>query len=49
VHALAGTLIDTSGRPLIFVLLLDEVAWNARYDIAMDKLGAAVAACGCTS
>ncbi len=49
VHALAGTLIDASGRPLIFILLLDNVAWNARYDIAMDKLGAAVAACGCSS
>ncbi len=47
VHALAGTVVDASGRTLIFVLLLDKVAWNADYGTAMDKLGAAVAACGC--
>jgi D-alanyl-D-alanine carboxypeptidase/D-alanyl-D-alanine-endopeptidase (penicillin-binding protein 4) len=49
VHALAGTVVDASGRPLVFVLLLDKVAWNLNYGAAMDKLGAAVAACGCTS
>jgi D-alanyl-D-alanine carboxypeptidase/D-alanyl-D-alanine-endopeptidase (penicillin-binding protein 4) len=47
-NSLAGYVIDESGRPLILVVLLDKTAW-AGVRPAVDKIGAAIRACGCTS
>ncbi|HEY1487990.1 MAG TPA: D-alanyl-D-alanine carboxypeptidase/D-alanyl-D-alanine-endopeptidase [Micromonosporaceae bacterium] len=45
-NALAGYVIDESGRPLILVVLLDKTPWTGART-AVDKIGAAVRACGC--
>lgn len=47
VSALAGTMIDASGRTLVFVMLVDEVPWGVSAPRAIDKVGLAVQACGC--
>jgi D-alanyl-D-alanine carboxypeptidase/D-alanyl-D-alanine-endopeptidase (penicillin-binding protein 4) len=47
VSALAGTIVDASGRTLIFVIILDKVPWGVGVTQAIDKVGAAVQRCGC--
>lgn len=47
VSALAGTMIDSSGRTLVFVILLDKVPWGVSVTQAIDKVTAAVQRCGC--
>ncbi|HEY2791430.1 MAG TPA: D-alanyl-D-alanine carboxypeptidase/D-alanyl-D-alanine-endopeptidase, partial [Micromonosporaceae bacterium] len=46
--SLAGFVVDASGRPLILVVLADKTAWTGARP-AIDKIGAAVRACGCGS
>ena len=48
VTALAGYVIDDSGRPLLLVVLLDKTPWTGA-PAAVDKIGSAVRACGCGS
>ena len=48
VYALAGYVIDVSGRPLVFVALLDKAPWEGA-PAALDKIGAALRNCGCGS
>jgi D-alanyl-D-alanine carboxypeptidase/D-alanyl-D-alanine-endopeptidase (penicillin-binding protein 4) len=47
VSALAGVVIDSSGRPLAFALMMDKVAVNANVGLAADVVGETLYRCGC--
>jgi D-alanyl-D-alanine carboxypeptidase/D-alanyl-D-alanine-endopeptidase (penicillin-binding protein 4) len=47
VGALAGTVVDTEGRPLVFVVLANRVRSQARARDTMDRLASNLAECGC--
>jgi serine-type D-Ala-D-Ala carboxypeptidase/endopeptidase (penicillin-binding protein 4) len=47
VSALAGTLVDASGRVLIVVIMSDKAASGSGVMAAIDRVSAAVQACGC--
>lgn len=47
VSALAGVVIDSSGRPLAFALMMDKIPWGKDAPAAADVVGAALFHCGC--
>jgi D-alanyl-D-alanine carboxypeptidase/D-alanyl-D-alanine-endopeptidase (penicillin-binding protein 4) len=49
VNALAGTLVDRSGRLLVFALLVSKASDPARTLAALDRLVARLARCGCSA
>lgn len=48
VNTLAGTVVDARGRLLAFAFMASDTASPAAAQSALDRLGTAVAACGCT-
>ncbi|MCX4724812.1 D-alanyl-D-alanine carboxypeptidase/D-alanyl-D-alanine-endopeptidase [Streptomyces sp. NBC_01306] len=48
VNTLAGTVVDTRGRLLAFAFMASDTASPTAAQSALDRLGTAVAACGCT-
>jgi D-alanyl-D-alanine carboxypeptidase/D-alanyl-D-alanine-endopeptidase (penicillin-binding protein 4) len=49
VGSLAGTVVDTTGRPLVFVVIGNGVRSQARARDAMDRIASELAECGCNS
>jgi len=49
VVALAGTVLDRDGAVVILVVLTNDGAWYTSARDAVDRIGAAVAGCGCRS
>ena len=49
VSALAGYVIDASGRALVFVVLLDKTPCTRGRPPALDIIGATLRTCGCGS
>lgn len=47
VGALAGTVMDVQGRPLVFVVLANRVRSQAQARDTMDRLASNLAECGC--
>ena len=47
VSALAGTVLDRSGRLLVFVMMGNKVGSNANARNSMDLIAAKLAKCGC--
>ncbi|WP_405562092.1 D-alanyl-D-alanine carboxypeptidase/D-alanyl-D-alanine-endopeptidase [Streptomyces sp. NBC_01180] len=48
VNTLAGTVVDARGRLLAFAFMASDTASPTAAQSALDRLGTAVAACGCT-
>ncbi|HKD98380.1 MAG TPA: D-alanyl-D-alanine carboxypeptidase/D-alanyl-D-alanine-endopeptidase, partial [Micromonosporaceae bacterium] len=49
VSSLAGILIDADGRTLAFAVMVDKIPGGADAPKAIDTIGAALGACGCSS
>ena len=49
VGSLAGTVLDDDGRPLVFVVLGNNVRSQARARDTMDRIASRLAECGCRS
>ena len=47
VGALAGTLVDRTGYPLVFVVIGNEIRSQARARNVMDRLASSLTECGC--
>jgi D-alanyl-D-alanine carboxypeptidase (penicillin-binding protein 4) len=47
VGALAGTVLDSDGRPLVFVVLANRVRSQAQARDTMDLIASKLAECGC--
>jgi len=47
VGALAGTVLDSDGRPLVFVVLANRVRSQAQARDTMDRIASNLAECGC--
>ncbi|WP_052466140.1 D-alanyl-D-alanine carboxypeptidase/D-alanyl-D-alanine endopeptidase [Mobilicoccus massiliensis] len=47
VHALGGTVVDADGRLLVYAVLVDRAGGTLEARAALDRLIAAIAACGC--
>jgi D-alanyl-D-alanine carboxypeptidase/D-alanyl-D-alanine-endopeptidase (penicillin-binding protein 4) len=48
VNTLAGTVVDAQGRLLAFAFMASHTTAPGAAQAALDRLGSAVAACGCT-
>ena len=48
VNSLAGITVDTDGRLLAFSIIADATASAAQAEAALDRVAAAIAACGCS-
>jgi serine-type D-Ala-D-Ala carboxypeptidase/endopeptidase (penicillin-binding protein 4) len=47
VSALAGTVVDSSGRTLAFAIMADKIPFGANAPAAEDAIGSALYRCGC--
>jgi len=47
VSALAGTVVDSDGRLLVFAAMADQVKSTTTARAALDRIATALAACGC--
>jgi D-alanyl-D-alanine carboxypeptidase/D-alanyl-D-alanine-endopeptidase (penicillin-binding protein 4) len=47
VNSLAGSVVDTDGRLLVFAFFTDRAASPTRAEAALDRLAAILAGCGC--
>jgi len=47
VSALAGTVVDSSGRTLAFAIMADKIPFGADAPTAEDAIGSALYRCGC--
>jgi D-alanyl-D-alanine carboxypeptidase/D-alanyl-D-alanine-endopeptidase (penicillin-binding protein 4) len=48
VNTIAGTVVDASGRLLVFAFLTDRAGSPTRTEAALDRLVARLSACGCS-
>jgi D-alanyl-D-alanine carboxypeptidase/D-alanyl-D-alanine-endopeptidase (penicillin-binding protein 4) len=47
VNALTGIVVDADGRTLAFAFMADQTTNGSQAVIALDRVAAALAACGC--